>query len=216
MVITACAPPQTYPGRGPSGLRLGTNPSPVGGHVIWSPPTGAVGYVVERGVAGSGTRSRIANSCTDPAFFNTRQDANGNPEVHFTDRTGGVAERATYTYVVHAFTASGQTGWNSIQWTAPTVPSTSVSFQVQGSTVKLTWSVPSADPLTNLRIVAPQDFLITSSYGLSLVKSRGSFTGCGCYVDILGVPIGTHSFTIATRWPPDVSKSRTLNITVVP
>jgi hypothetical protein len=98
-----------------------------------------VAYVVERGVAGSGTRTRIATSCTDPAFFSTIPDANGIPEVHFRDQTGGVAERTAYTYVIHAYTAGAQTGWNSIQWTSPTIPVTTVWSQEQGSTVKLQW-----------------------------------------------------------------------------
>jgi hypothetical protein len=209
---TVCSPGQTSPGPGPSAILLGSQQSPVGATLRWTEVLGAAGYVVERGT------SEIASTCANPGSFqflpnppSTRQD------VTFQDQTGGVAPRTTYTYIVHAYGPGGETGWNSVKWTSPSLPVLSLrSPIVAGSTVTLKWDMSGIDPATNKVVVNPTDFLVTSSYGFSQVRSRGSFTSCSCFLNILGVPIGTHTFTITARWPPDASVTRTISVTVTP
>jgi hypothetical protein len=216
--MSLCAPTQTSPGRGPSAVGLGGWQSPVGASLTWTEVFGAVGYVVDRGTTASGAQTPIASTCANPGFFQSSPNSTtGLKDFVFRDQSGGIAQRTTYTYVVHAYFSGGGTGWNSVQWTSPTVPSLRIyAATVTGSTVKLKWDMPSVDPNTNKYVASPTDFLITSDYGFSLVKSRGSFTGCGCYVDVLGVPIGNHTFTITARWPPDVTSARTTGATVTP
>ena len=182
-----CTPAQTLPGRGPTSVSLGGD-TPVGAELVWDEVPGAIAYLVERGPAGSGTRSPVGSTCDTPPTVFIVALSGGGTRVEFRDATGGIQQRATYTYVVHALAANGATGWNSIRWTAPSLPPISAGSTVTGSTVHLKWNQNSQDPITRKPVASPKDFLIASSYGLSMVKSRGSFTGCSCYVDILGVP----------------------------
>jgi hypothetical protein len=189
---------------------------------------GAAGYAIERGAASGTTFTRIASSCDNPGSFQTYTSSTGLQQVSFRDRTGGVQLNTTYVYIVRAFGSGGQAGWNSVRWGSPaTLPKLTISStsQAVGSTVKLNWDLttrldPMKDPITGTyyspMIPEPTDFLITSDYGFSQVKSRGSFTGCGCHIDILGVPLGNHQFTITARWPPDVNVVKSVSITIAP
>jgi hypothetical protein len=219
LVSTPCNPAQTTPGRGPTTVNLVAPPSPVGATLSWSHVSGAAGYVIERGLASSGTQTMIASSCADAGSFSGMPAPNSSTggTITFQDRTGGIAELTTYTYVVRAITSTGNTGWNSVKWSSPKVPYISPSSpRVNGSTVTLLWSFVATDPLTGSPVTPPTDYLITSDYGFSAVVPNGWGTHCGCYRDVLGVPTGKRGFTVTARWPPDVSRSATISATVVP
>jgi len=208
-----CAPAKTSAGPGPASITVPPNPypSPVGAALTWPDVSGAVAYVVERGNTASGTQAVIASTCGSPGF-------SLGPTITFLDRTGGIASRTSYTYVVHAYGSNGQTGWNSVKWISPSRPTVFVyPPQVNGSTVAFHWDVRLVDPATGKPITGPQEFLITSSYGFSQLLAGGcSSDPGGCRVTVLGVPIGSHTFTVTARWRPDVSVMGTASATVTP
>ena len=114
-------------------------------------------------------------------------------------------------------------GWNSTRWTSPVLPFPVINSigaangtVVLGSTVRLHWEIRSKDSYTSKITTEPTDFLVTSEYGFSQVVPRGHFTGCGCDLEILSVPLGTHTFTVEARWPPDVKTSKNISITIAP
>jgi len=232
LVSSLCSPAQTSPGAAPTGLTAGEIVSGTmwtsltGANLTWNNVPGAAGYVIERGAASGTTFTRIASSCDVPGAFLAGTSSVGLPQTLFRDRTGGVQLNTTYVYVVRALGTGGQAGWNSVRWTSPsTLPKLTIrSIVATGSTVKLSWDVitrldyakdPTGTTYTPL-VPEPADFLITSDYGFSQIKSRGSFTGCGCHIDILGVPLGNHQFTITARWPPDVNVVRSASVTIAP
>ena len=213
ILSSLCAPAQTSPGRGPAAITVSTTwLSPAGAELTWGEVYGAAGYVVERGVTTSGTRTKIASTCDNPGAFVLASQV-----VTFRDQTGGTSQLKKYTYVVHAYGSAGQTGWNSAQWTSPILPLPSFrpTQQMSGSTLYLQWDVRLTDPTTGKVLVSrsPTDYLVTSSYGLSQKYSAPS---CACFMPILGVPIGTHTFTVTARWAPDATTSRSISVTVAP
>ena len=210
---TVCDPANPLPGRAPASVTV-TGQSPVGASVSWMPVVGAVAYALERSAQGSGQWTGIASTCGDSYL----QGQLGQSSLSYQDKSGGVTQMASYTYRVRALGANGETGWNTVLWKAPTIPYVSLrSDPPTGSTVVLKWDQRDTDPNTGQLVAKPREFLITSSYGLSLVRSRGSFTGCGCFVEILGVPVGTHTFTVVARYPPDTQTTpRSIGVTIAP
>jgi hypothetical protein len=213
MAPSVCRPSPTSPGRAPSSVTLGQIQSPVGAQVVWRAVYGAAAYVVDRSADGSGTWVEVTSTCTNPDL----QSQLSATDLQFIDRTGGIAQRTKYSYRITAVGSGGQSGWNSVTWTAPSLPTMNMNVPVvTGSTVRLRWDLGDTDPVTGKYVVQPTDFLITSTYGFRMVKSRGSFTSCGCYVEIFGVPEGAHTFTVTERWPPDVTFSRNSRVQIKP
>ena len=200
---------------GPAPTSIKTNMtlvSPLGADLSWSLVAGAAGFVVERGLASGGTPVKIASTCEAPDGF--QADPN---QIVFLDRTGGIEPGATYVYVVQAFGSDGQMGWNSVRWTAPDLPLMRLSpIQANGSTVALHWAFSAIDAHLKIPMTEPTDFLVTSDYGYSKILPRTQFTTCGCDLTVLGVPLGSHTFTVTARWTPDVKSSDTKSITIAP
>ena len=105
-------------------------------------------------------------------------------------------------------------GWNSARWTSPVVPIPQITSIVpNGSTVKIQWDIRTKDATTFKITTEPTDYLVTSEYGFSRVVSKGP--GC-CYLSILGVPLGAHTFSVEARWAPDVKTSQSKPVTIAP
>ena len=114
-------------------------------------------------------------------------------------------------------------GWNSTRWTSPTVPVPQIrpigtyGSTVTGSTVRLKWDLRLKESTTSPTIENPAWFVVTSEYGFSQQISWTYFnSSCSCLLDILGVPLGTHTFTVEARWAPDVKSSASMSITIAP
>lgn len=197
----------------------------LGGDLTWYAVPNAAGYVVERGLASGTTFTKVASSCDNPGDFRPGTTETGLQQLYYRDRSGGVQLNTTYVYIVRAIGNGGQAGWNSTRWTSPpTLPALRIyPVQATGSTVKLKWDLKTRfDPIKDAAsgqyyspiVSEPTDYLITSDYGFSQARS---FMSCGgCSIDILGVPLGTHQFTITARWPTDVKVVGTTSVTIAP
>ena len=214
LISAVCSPTVTKPGNAPSSISAGGSPaSPMGAVLTWTGVVDAVGYVIERGLASGGTPVKLATTCEHPELFSRKTDDNNVVTMRFLDRSGTVQETA-YVYVVRAFGASGEMGWNSTHWTSPTLPLLRLlPVDATGSTVNLHWGVDSP----KLPVLPPTDFLVTSDYGYSKVLLRSEFgTWCGCAHTILGVPLGAHTFTVEARWGPGLTSADSKPATIAP
>jgi hypothetical protein len=219
VMTTICSPGVTKPGNGPSSVFAAMSPaSPLGAYVRWSAVAGAAGYVIERGLASSGTTAKLTSTCEHEDWFTKSTEANNVEWVSYRDLSGGVQPATSYVYVVRAFGSAGQMGWNSAHWKSPTLPLVRLaSIDVKGSTVTIYWSMDGKDPLTGVPLYSPNNFVVTSDYGYYKALSWEQFGGkCGCAHTILGVPLGAHTFTVEAHWSPDVKSSDSKTVTIAP
>jgi len=169
---------------GPAPINLQISGTPAAATLRWSAVTGATGYQVSRALTGGSstviTPTRITSiSFTDPV----------------PDRT------KTYTYQVSAYQADGSFGTATASFTppAPQDPAWLEAVQTGEGQVELHWDasaalsgakylIAGAGLGSSITVDPPREFSVTQGF-----QARHTVTG---------LPLGTHSWTVATSYEP--------------
>jgi hypothetical protein len=169
---------------GPAPTNLQINGTPTAATLRWSAVTGATGYQISRAPTGGSstviTPTRITSiSFTDPV----------------PDRT------KTYTYQVSAYQADGSFGTATASFTppAPQDPAWLEAVQTGEGQVELRWDasaallgakylVAGAGVSNGITVDPPREFSVSQGF-----QARHTVTG---------LPLGTHSWTVATSYEP--------------
>jgi hypothetical protein len=155
-----------------------------------------VAYVVERAVDGTDAWSTAGTTCGSPDAI--RSDAT---TVVFHEFSGGIVAGTHYVYKVKAFGASGEMGWNTTRWTAPFAP----GFQwlpetVVGSTARLKFN-SQGNSYSSVR--RAEKWLVTAPDGRTWtgdVSHPGAGSNHIDSVSVLGLAVGTYTFTLTAQW----------------
>jgi hypothetical protein len=134
------------------------------------------------------------------------------PTVILQDGAGGVKMGIRYVYRVTAVKSGGIFGWNTVRWRAPVMVTGVPVATVSGSTVTVRPGYLSdygsvaircdhytfTPPVKFCDAISGGYFTVQASFGQSIRKSTYGYTTRG--VQFMGVPQGTHTFTVSFDW----------------
>ena len=170
-----------------------------------------------RAVDGTNNWSIAGSSCASPNVFRKTQVqgvVEGRWVIVFDDISGGVVPNTRYVYQVKAFGPAGEMGWNSTRWTAPDPPkATWLPSVIVGSSATLNFTYPKQSSVERA-----DEWVLTAPDGRHW---NGYVTTSNISVQVQGLPVGTHIFTLTLQWVqvldprmPRVTATSTTQMTV--